>query len=62
MKYLQDDLDLIKSFPNIVEIQMIRLDISQVKDKIESTIVGFMKKLLKVCEEYVAQTLEFGHN
>lgn len=62
MKYLQDDLELIKSFPDIIELQLIRLDISQVKEKIENTIVGFMKKLLKICEEYVAQTLEYGHN
>ena len=47
MGYLKQDLDLIQSFPRVVEMGMIRLDIGQVKDKIEATIVSFMKKLLK---------------
>lgn len=50
MNCLKDDLALIQSFPNIIELHLIRLDISAIKEKIQSTIQIFMKKLLKVSE------------
>jgi len=31
MKYLKEDLLLIQSFPNVIELQLIRLDITQIK-------------------------------
>ena len=61
MGYLKEDLDLIQSFPRVIELEMVRLDIGPVKDKIEATIVTFMKKLLKSSEDYVNKTLEYGH-
>ena len=61
MRYLKQDLSLIRTFPNIIELQMVRIDISQIKDKIETTIESFIKKILKSSEDYVLQTLDFGH-
>lgn len=34
MEYLKEDLKLIRSIPNIIEIKFIRLNITQIKDKI----------------------------
>lgn len=31
---LKEDLELIRTFPNVIELQLVRLDISQIKDKI----------------------------
>lgn len=50
MGYLKQDLTLIRSFPNIIEIHFIRLDISEIKTRIETTIQSFIKKILKTCE------------
>lgn len=61
MAFLQSDLALIRSIPNIIEIQFIRLDVTQIKEKIETTILSFMKKILKTCEETLGKMLEYGY-
>jgi hypothetical protein len=41
---------LIKSIPDIIQLQTIRLDIFNIKDKIITTIEQFISKLLKSSE------------
>jgi hypothetical protein len=61
MSYLKQDLELIKSIPSIIEIQFIRLDVTEIKAKIELTILAFIKKILKTCEETLGKMLEYGY-
>lgn len=34
MEYLKEDLKVIQSFPDVIELQLIRLDVSQIKGRI----------------------------
>lgn len=46
---LSADLKLINSFPDLIVINMIRLDISKVKYRIRETISLAQRKLIKTC-------------
>lgn len=61
MKYLEQDLKIIRSFPNIIEDTVVRIDISNIKQLIISTIKLNMNKIGKASEEVLQRLLSIGH-
>lgn len=50
MKNLNNDLKIIRSFPNLIEDKVVRIDISQIKNSIISTITSNITKIGKASE------------
>lgn len=61
IKYLEQDLIIIRSFPNIIEDTVVRIDISNIKYLIISTIKLNMNKIGKASEEVLQRLLSIGH-
>lgn len=61
MKNLHNDLKIIRSFPNMIEDKLVRIDISHIKNTIISTINSNITKIGRASEEVLQRLLSIGH-
>lgn len=60
MKNLNNDLKIIRSFPNLIEDKLVRIDISQIKNSIISTINTNITKIGRASEQVLQRLLSIG--
>lgn len=60
MKNLKSDLQIIQSFPNVIEDKILRLDITVLKSKIISAINTNITKIVKASEDILQHLLTIG--
>ena len=60
MKHLQQDLIIIRNIPDVIVDRIVRINVSDVKSKIISTIKSNISKIIKASEDVLQRLLSIG--